>query len=140
MIALDTNVLVRFLVEDDVRQSEQAASLIERAVSSGDALFISEVVLCETVWVLSGSYRIGRARIVATLRDLLRARHLTFAASNMLARAIEAFANGKGDFADYLIRENARAAGCEQVATFDRALLRELGFVAPAQAGAGRSR
>jgi len=82
--------------------------------------------------VLSVSYGIGRPEIVAALRDLFRARHLAFAAPDQLTRALAAFANGKGDFADYLIREHARAHGCEAVATFDRALLRENGFVAPA--------
>jgi predicted nucleic-acid-binding protein len=131
VIALDTNVLVRFLVEDDERQSAEAAALVERAISVGDALFVSDIVLCETVWVLSGSYRIARAEIGATLRDLLRARHLAFESTDVLARALDAFVRGKGDFADYLIRERARVAGCDTVATFDRALLREPGFSHP---------
>ena len=134
MIALDTNVLVRFLVEDDARQTEQAAALIERAVASGDTLFISDVVVAELVCVLSVSYRISRLQIAATLRDLLRARHLTFAASDQLTRAVDLFARGKGDFADYLIGVHASVAGCETVATFDRVLLRESGFVTPMQA------
>ena len=137
MIALDTNVLVRFLVEDDPRQSEEAAALIERAVASGEELFISDIVVSEMVWVLTISYRVRRAQIAATLRELLRARHLAFAAPDMLARAIDTFDRGKGDFADYLIREHARAAGCEQVASFDRILLREGNFVAPADAIGG---
>jgi predicted nucleic-acid-binding protein len=134
VIALDTNVLVRFLVEDDARQTEQAAALIERAVASGDTLFVSDVVIAEMVWVLSVSYRISRPQIAATLRDLLRARHLTFAASDQLTRAVDLFARGKGDFADYLIGVHARVAGCETVATFDRVLLRESGFMTPMQA------
>jgi len=132
VIALDTNVLVRFLVEDDERQSAEAAALVERTISEGEAMFVSDIVLCETVWVLSVSYRVGRAEIGATLRDLLRARHLAFESTDALARALDAFVRGKGDFADYLIRERARLAGCDSVATFDRALLRESGFVRPA--------
>lgn len=137
MIALDTNVLVRFLVEDDPRQSEEAAALIERAVASGEDLFVSDIVVCEMVWVLSISYRVRRVQIAATLRELLRARHLAFAAPDVLARAIDTFDRGKGDFADYLIRAHALAAGCEQVASFDRILLREGNFVAPADAIGG---
>ena len=131
MIALDTNVLVRFLVEDDEAQTAKAAALIEHTIDSGDALFVADVVLCETVWVLAGSYHVSRVEITKTLRDLLRAKHLIFAASDQLARALDAFAEGRGDFADYVIREHARAADCEAVATFDRALLQERGFVAP---------
>ena len=131
MIALDTNVLVRFLVEDDEGQSEAAAALIERTIAAEEVLFVSDVVLCELVWVLTGSYRISRNDSAKTMRDLLRATHLTFAEPDQLVRALSAFEKSKGDFADYLIREHARSAGCDAVATFDRALLRERGFAVP---------
>ncbi|HEX5437264.1 MAG TPA: type II toxin-antitoxin system VapC family toxin [Gemmatimonadaceae bacterium] len=129
--ALDTNVLVRFLVEDDAAQSAAAAAVVERAVAADEPLFVSDVVLCETVWVLAGSYRVPRADILAVLRDLLRARHLAFASPDQLTRALDAFSKGRGDFADYLIREHARTAGCDTVVTFEQALLHERGFVRP---------
>jgi len=131
VIALDTNVLVRFLVEDDARQSAAAAAIVERAVHADESLYVSPIVLCETVWVLAASYHVPRLDIAQTLRELLRAKHLTFDNSDLLARAIDAFATGRGDFADYVIREDALAAGCTSVATFDRALLREEGFTRP---------
>lgn len=131
MIAIDTNVLVRFLVEDDEAQTRAAASLIARAGRTGEQLFISDIVLCEVVWVLSTSYRFPNAEIIAMLRKVLHARQLTFRASDMLIRALEAFAAGKGDFADYVIREDAAAAGCDSVVTFDRVLLKESGFARP---------
>ncbi|HEU4586841.1 MAG TPA: type II toxin-antitoxin system VapC family toxin [Gemmatimonadaceae bacterium] len=131
MIALDTNVLVRFLVEDDEAQSAAAAALIEESLSREEALFISDVVMCETVWVLGTAYRVRKAEIVAILGDLLRAKQLVFAAPDSLSRALTAYASGGGDFSDYLIREHARAAGCESVATFDRALLSERDFTEP---------
>jgi predicted nucleic-acid-binding protein len=131
VIALDTNVLVRFLVEDDAKQSAAAAAVVERAVAADEPLFVSDLVLCETVWVLSGSYRVPRSEIIALLRELARARHLTFAEPDQLTRALDAYAKGRGDLADYLIREHARAAGCDMVVTFDRAVLGERGFAAP---------
>lgn len=131
MIALDTNVLVRFLVEDDARQSAAAAALVERTVRAEDSLYVPGIVLCETVWVLSVSYRVPRLDIVKTLAELLRAKHLTFDYPDRLARAVDAFAAGRADLADYLIREDAIAAGCTSVATFDRHLLREEGFERP---------
>lgn len=130
MIALDTNVLVRYLVEDDAKQTVSAAALIHRVIANDDTLFVSDVVVCETVWVLSVSYHVGRQEIASVLGNLLRARHLTFSATDQLIRALDAYEVGKGDFADYLVREHARAADCENVATFDRVLLRERGFVA----------
>jgi len=59
------------------------------------------------------------------------AAHLRFQDVDRLSRALQAFLAGKGDFADYVIREEARAAGCDRVATFDRVLLRESAFIAP---------
>ena len=128
MVALDTNVLVRYLVEDDAKQAAAAASFIARRIAGGEGLFISDVVICETVWVLSVSYHVGRKEIASLLRNVLRARHLVFRAVDQLIRALDAYEAGKGDFADYLIREHARAADCEMVVTFDRVLLRERGF------------
>jgi len=130
VIALDTNVLVRYLVKDDATQTALAAELIDRVIAADESLFVSDIVVCETVWVLRVSYRVGRSEAAALLRQLFRARHLLFRAVDQLSRALEAYAAGKGDFADYLIREHARAADCESVATFDTVLVRERGFVA----------
>jgi predicted nucleic-acid-binding protein len=131
MIALDTNVLVRFLVEDDRAQSAAAAALIERAIGEDEPLFVADVVLCEVVWVLEFSYKVARSDVQTALTRLLHARHLTFTDADLLVRALAAFSAGKGDFADYVIREQAAAAGCTAVATFDRALLKERGFIRP---------
>ena len=131
MIALDTNVLVRFLVEDDAAQHRRAAQLIERASREELPLLVTDVVLCELVWVLDYSYRVDRARLIAVLRELLSARQLLIVSRDTIARAVDAFASGRGDFADYVIREQARALGTDSVATFDRALLKEDGFTSP---------
>jgi predicted nucleic-acid-binding protein len=131
VIALDTNVLVRYLVDDDKAQSATAASAIDRAAAKGEELFVSDVVLCETAWVLAGSYKVTRAAIAAILHDLLHAKQLAFASPDELTRALDAFARGKGDFADYVIREHARTAGSTTVLTFDRALAADKGFASP---------
>lgn len=128
MIALDTNVLVRFLVEDDAEQTAKARALLQKAVDTGGACFVSEVVICEVVWVLSARYRFPKTRIVDILSQLLRAQQLCFSAPERVARALESFKSSSGDFADYLIREQARAAGFETVATFDRGLRNDSGF------------
>lgn len=122
MIALDTNVLVRYLVEDDSRQSAQAARLIESRTAAGESFFIPQIVLCELVWVLSHAYELSRREIVAVLHQLRRTSAVTVEAVDQVQRAIESFEKGKGDFADYLIAERAVAHGCSAVATFDRAL------------------
>jgi predicted nucleic-acid-binding protein len=129
VIALDTNVLVRFLVRDDERQSARAEALVRRTAAAGEPLFVSDVTLCELVWVLGTAYEIPRAEIAAGLRRLASAAQLLFRRPDAIRRAIEAYASRRGDFADYLILEHASEAGCSAVATFDRALLREPGFV-----------
>jgi predicted nucleic-acid-binding protein len=128
MIAVDTNVLVRFLVRDDEAQFERAVALFERAQRADEPVFIPDIVLCETVWVLQRAYRIPKPDVLRTLTELLRARHLRFEESGRVERALAAFAGGRGDFADYLIREQARDAGCDGVATFDKAIARDTGF------------
>ena len=124
MSALDTNLIVRFLVEDDAAQSALVAALIDAAAVAEERLFVGEVVLCEVAWVLARAYRFGKAEIAGALRSLLHARQIAVRDSAALHRALDAFA-------DYVIREQARAAGAAPVVTFDRALHGEADFVAP---------
>ena len=129
MTGLDTNVLVRLLVDDDAEQTARARALVRRAADVGEPLFVSDVVACEVVWVLESAYGLRREEIASALAGLFDARQLLFRDRDALRRALEAFTGGRGDFADFVIRELALQAGCEAVATFDRALLREAGFV-----------
>ncbi len=129
MIALDTNVLVRFIVEDDLEQSQRARSLIEEQFGRGLPCFVPDIVLVELVWVLGFTYEISRTRISSILGDLLGARQLCFEATDRLTRALRAYASGKGDFADYLIREQSKTAGCQAVATFDSDLFGDDSFM-----------
>jgi predicted nucleic-acid-binding protein len=130
VIALDTNVLVRFLVEDDEAQTERVRAFLARTIEAGDRCFISDVVVCEIVWVLESRYKFDRLEISRALERLLHARHLAFASIDLLFRALVAYASRRGDFADYLIREHALAHACAGVATFDGDLLEEDGFLA----------
>ncbi len=131
MIALDTNVLVRVLVGDDVRQSHEARALVDRALADQASLFVSTVVLCEVVWVLRAGYRKSRAVLTESLLSLLATEQLEFERRSEVERALNAYAQGSGDFSDYLIREVARQHGARAVATFDRVLWQDAGFVSP---------
>ena len=133
MIALDTDVLLRLLVDDPedeqaVGQRERASRLVDAAIARGERLLVTDVALCEVVWAMRQSYGVPRAEIRETLAGLARARHLAFEEPQGVARAVAAYAAGRGDFADYLIRERAQQAGCETVVTFDRGVLRDGGF------------
>ncbi|MCC6157598.1 MAG: type II toxin-antitoxin system VapC family toxin [Deltaproteobacteria bacterium] len=122
MIALDTNVLVRFLVADDAAQSRRARALIERGIAAGERFFVADIVLCETVWVLDRAYGFSRAEIAGVLRALVAARHVVMESAGRVRTALDNYTAKRGDFSDYLIAESAIATGCERVATFDRAL------------------
>ena len=128
MTALDTNVLLRFVTWDDEAQARRAKQIIDQARESGDELFVSDVVLVEMAWVLARGYRQTRQELLATLRSVLSSKTLCFESFQRLATALTSFEEGRGDFADYLIRERAQEAGCKSVVTFDRRLKGQAGF------------
>jgi predicted nucleic-acid-binding protein len=119
---LDTNVLVRYLTEDDPRQSRRAAALVAEAVSGGGRLFVSAVVLCELVWVLRGAYSLDRPTIAMALDRILATGQLEIDIKDVVREALEDYRTGSGDFADYVIGRRGREAGCERTVTFDRRL------------------
>lgn len=131
MIAVDTNILVRFLVEDDREQTTLAAAIIERALAREERLFVAQIVLCELVWVLTHAYRFRRADVLNVLQQLRRGAQITLEGPDEVRRAIESYASGQGDFPDYLIAERAMTNGCSMVVTFDRALHADPRFAPP---------
>ena len=131
MIALDTNVLIRFLIADDKTQAAKAKRLIRKATNDREDIFLSDIVLCELVWVLSSGYKKGRKDIVEILRRLLGTNQLIFNKLTSINSAVDKFEGGKADFSDYLIAEHASEVGCDTILTFDKALLKETGFEEP---------
>jgi predicted nucleic-acid-binding protein len=132
VIAIDTNVLVRYLADDDPVQSPVAARLIERAMAAGESILIPTVVLVETVWVLARAYKVGRAELVRIVDAIVRARHFVFADPTLVSRASRAYAAGTADFSDYLVLEEVRMQEGEALVTFDKGLWKEEGARRPA--------
>ena len=128
MIALDTSVLVRLVLHDDEAQARAAERLVIKARREQTHLFVADVVWCELVWVLARRAGLSRADIAAALDQLLRTELIVVAAPGIIERALDGYRKGKGDFADYLVREQARAGDAGDVVTFDRALKGEDGF------------
>jgi predicted nucleic-acid-binding protein len=128
MIALDTNVLVRLILHDDEEQARTAERLVIKARHAQLPLFISDIVLCELVWVLTRRAGLGRREIADAIERVLRTELIVVTDTSVAERSLEAYRNGKGDFADYLIREQAFAADATEVVTFDRALKGDAGF------------
>lgn len=127
MIGLDTNVLVRYVAQDDAKQSPQATRLIE-SLSADSPGYISQVAVVELVWVLTGCYAASRDEIANMLETLLRAKELVVADADTIWKALRLFKQGKADFADCLIERSADAAGCAHTATFDRDAAKHCGM------------
>ncbi len=130
MIALDTNVLVRYLVQDDATQARAANRAITR-LSPESPAFISMVVLCEVDWVLRTAYNVARDDCIHTLERILSISVFDIENLDCCRRALRAFREGPADFSDYLIRESARDGGYDTVLTFDKKALKSEGFVKP---------
>lgn len=120
MIGLDSNVLVRYLTQDDPAQSKQATALIEEALGQGESLYLNHVVICELNWVLSKAYGYGRTDLAETLETMLGASQFEFEDKNALWQALAGFRQSAADFADCLIGAKNAAAGCTSTLTFDK--------------------
>ncbi|MGA7304596.1 MAG: type II toxin-antitoxin system VapC family toxin [Rhodothermales bacterium] len=122
MIGLDTNVIVRYLTQDDPVQAARAAQAIEDAADRGDRLILSDVVLCELVWVLESAYGYNRSQVGDVVERILQTAQFEFDHKDQLWQAWQDYRGEGGDFADYLIGRLGHAAGCEVTLTFDAAL------------------
>ena len=121
MKGLDTNVLVRYLTQDDPSQARKANAVVDRALAGGDRIHIDTVVLCELVWVLRSAYGYDRATVAGTLTKLIEAGQLSVDDRDRLREASHRYAVGRGDFADYVLALRSQSAGCDTTLTFDRA-------------------
>lgn len=128
MIAVDTNVLVRILV-DDPEERAQVARARSLAAEAGE-LFVPQVVQAETVWVLTGAYDLRRPQVLEVLDHLSSNRAFRLQSEARFTKAVELYRNGTADFSDYLILSEARSTSIELV-TFDRRLRRSEGARAP---------
>ncbi len=119
MIGLDTNILVRYLTEDDPAQTTAAGQVID-SFSPDSPGFISLIVLAELVWVLESFYRFTKKEIEQVLETLLRSEELVLERAEVVSQALRMFRASRADFADCLIERSGHAADCEHTLTFDR--------------------
>ena len=124
MAAFDTNVIVRVLVGDDPAQTRKA----ERAFvahARGDGVFVSLVVLAEVSWVLAAAYAWDRPTIHERISRLVRTKGVVIEELELVQRALDEYAVGKADLADFLILGKARESASAELLTFDKKLARE---------------
>lgn len=119
MIAVDTNVLVRFLVNDDRQQAEAARALLQ-SVSAGEPAFACREVVVELVWVLERAYGYSRERIAMILEELVATEGLVVEAAHDVARAAFRYRSGGAGFSDLMVLAAAKRAGAVPLFTFDR--------------------
>jgi len=119
MLGIDTNVLVRFLVQDDEAQFEKARKLIKREVGAGHRVFVNQLVLMETEWVLRSRYAVPKNQIIEAISGLLDATDVQLEDEPAIEEAIFIWKESTADFADCLIGAKNRRLGCRATATFD---------------------
>jgi len=119
MIGLDTNVLVRYLVQDDPVQAQTATAFIEEALASETPLYVNTIVLCETLWVLRSAYGRPEATLRAVVNKLLYARGVILEDEAVLHQVLRTSEHTGTSVVDALIGKRNQAAGCEGTVTFD---------------------
>jgi predicted nucleic-acid-binding protein len=128
MIGLDTNVIVRYVTQDDPVQSPKATEWIERRLTPDNPGFISIVTMAETALVLERSYGLDDREIAAVIERLLQVDLLAIEREQEVFLAMVALREGQGSFADALISALGASAGCSSTLTFDQRALRLPGF------------
>jgi predicted nucleic-acid-binding protein len=120
MIGIDTNILVRYLVQDDDRQARIAADILHNHCTAEDPGFITVIAMVELFWTLRSGYKFPRDQIIFTLQGLLRAKELVFQCPDAVRYACNAYTARGADFADALLGALAAAEGCATTLTFDK--------------------
>jgi predicted nucleic-acid-binding protein len=127
VIGLDSNVLVRYFVQDDPHQTKLAIRILETRTPS-DPGWVSVAVLVELLWVLSRTYKRKQHSITQVVEHLLASDDIALEQEEFVSRALALYRTGKADFADCLIAAAAKAAGCTRIVTFDRIAAHDAGM------------
>jgi len=120
MIGLDTNVILRYIMQDDPVQARQATTRIE-SLTADEPGFISLIVLVEMVWVLFSAYQLKRHQVIQVLEQLVQIKEVRLDSTDLVLKALRIFKAGTADFPDCLIERIAASQGCQNTVTFDAA-------------------
>ncbi len=123
MKGIDTNVLIRYLVQDDPLQSLYATHFIEKECKVENPGFINIIVLCEVVWILEAAYKYPKKLIADALEKIFRTRQFYIDQSEIVWRALRGYKYEGADFSDHLISHLNIHHGCEYTVTFDKKAL-----------------
>lgn len=127
MIGLDTNVVIRYLLQDDPKHSKLANHIIEKAIENGVSLWISQITLCEMVWVLESCYNITKKELLLVLKQLLQTQEIQIEQDNITRQALRDFESYEGVyFSDCLIGKQNSFNNCSCTYTFDKKAAKKL--------------
>ncbi|RKX37446.1 MAG: PIN domain-containing protein [Verrucomicrobia bacterium] len=128
MIGLDTNVLVRYIVQDDPEQARLATRALEAQCTAKSPGRINVIVLCELIWVLARGYGYGRQVVSLVIRRILSSPELLVEEDEAVWKALKVYEQGTADFSDYLLGLLNHRAGASPTLTFDRKAAKESFF------------
>jgi predicted nucleic-acid-binding protein len=120
LIGLDTNVVIRYLVQDDKRQSAAAARFIEKSLTTDAPGYINHITLCEIVWVLQRCYGVASPQVGEIIEGLLTTKQLYTENAELIWKALRTFNANKAEFCDALLGQINIHNGCERTVTFDK--------------------
>lgn len=120
MIGLDTNVVIRYLTQDDQKQSAVANRIIEQELTEKNQGYITLISLIEITWVLESCYEQTKEDIINVLDLLLTIKQISIEKTDLVYLALKRFRTGTADFSDALITMVCEDAGCKRVVSFDK--------------------
>ena len=120
MIGLDTNIFIRYIVQDDIEQAQLATDLIEKQCSRENPALINEIILCEIVWVLKRAYRYDKDVILKIIKQLLSSDEIYISSHREAWAAFQDYEKGPADFSDYFIARINQKSGCPYTFSFDK--------------------
>lgn len=129
MIGIDTNILVRYLTQDDIEQAQIAGQIFDSYAASHNSLFVNNVVMCELIHVLEKGYRYNTEEIGKVIKQILSTEEFAFENQKLLWLALNQYIQNRLDFSDALIGEINKEFGCSKTLTFDQTAVKDNNFV-----------
>lgn len=129
MIGIDTNVLVRYITQDDELQSAIATEFIENYCLNGNEIFVNNIVICELVWVLKKCYKLSKPKTINVIEHILQVSRFRVENVQIIWQALTDYKKGPADFADYVVGRTNTFNDCSETVTFDQNASKSKEFV-----------